>query len=122
MKKMYFYVVALVLLFASCEGKDSAINPKNVTAADFLELYDQDADYLRQNLKKYKLKEDGIDEDGNNYWTISNSKSSILISCDGYDVFVSLTMKNNKCVEVSLLWKCTSRHHKSIWRRQKNRL
>ena len=109
MKKNFFITTLLVLLFASCESNELAINPKNETAADFLELYNQDADYIRKALAKYTLDEEGIDEDGNNYWTIRQSKSNICITCDGYDVFVSLTMKNNKCVEASLLYRNTDR-------------
>jgi hypothetical protein len=107
MKRFILFIMALMpILFVACNN-EMAISPKNVSAVDFLELYDKDADYIRKSLAKYKLDEEGIDEDGNNYWTIRKSKSSVLIPCDSYDVFVSLTMKNNKCVEVSLLYQDT---------------
>jgi|GEM_PF-6407698 len=108
MKKVFFYVLTItLLLFTSCKNED-VINPrKAVTAADFLELYNQDADFLRKALKKYKIDEDNVSNDGENYWVIKEKNWDIYITCDGYDAFVKFNMENNKCTRVSILYSGT---------------
>lgn len=106
MKKfLLFAVVLMSLSFIACSD-ETVIDPKRESAVDFLELYEKDAEYVRHALKKYIIDENGIDENGENYWTIrqKNSKNSIYVICDGDEAFISFTMKNNICTRVSLLY------------------
>ena len=115
MKKfLLFTFVLMPLCFVACSD-ETVIEPKQKSVVDFLELYQKDAEYMRHALKKYIINEDGVNDDGDNYWTIQqkNNKISPKILYGGDEVFVSFVMKNNICVSVSLF--CSDSPYAFSW-------
>ncbi len=100
-----FLVVGLSVSFISCEKEDpNGISKKDAKATDFLNLYGKSAKDVEASLVNFIVEKDNYDSDGNLYWVIKTKKDKLRFVLDGDEVFVTVTFKNNSCIEASLLF------------------